>query len=141
MLDSIFVINNTDNSLVFYGQLSDVQPEDLETILGQILMKAKGQPPGTQKLVALKQGKFLYGIYSNFVMVLALSKGTEKEAADKILQALGKQFEEKFGSELENYAGDNSPFTSFSADVQEVLSGAMTKAKVEPSEPEVTNGI
>lgn len=136
MLDSIFIIRNADNSLIFYGQLSENQPEDLETVLGQILMKAKDQTPGTQKLVALKQGKFLYGLYPSFCLILSLSKGTEKDVADKILQSLGDTFSTKFQEKVETYSGDNSIFSSFTNDVQEILSSFMSKTPTETTTSE-----
>jgi hypothetical protein len=128
MFDSIFVIRKAEsNDLVFYGQLSDTPVEDLETVLGQILMKAQSQPSGTRKLLALKQGKFLYGIYEEFYLISALSKGTDKDVADRILRKLGDAFSEKYQAKLAGYAGDNAAFTGFSADVQAILSESVAK--------------
>lgn len=131
MIDSVFVIKGTD--LVFFGQLTDNPIEDLETVLGQILGKAKDQPPGTQKLMALKQGKFLFTVYPSFYIIVALSKGTEKDIADKIIKQLGDRFQTNFEPKLASYSGDNSIFASFSSDIQTVLTSFLSKPAAEPS--------
>jgi hypothetical protein len=128
MFDSIFIIRNAPtNDLVFYGQLSDTPVEELETVLGQIIMKAQGQTPGTRKLIALKQGKFFYGIHENFYFITALSKGTDKDVAERLVRKLIDSFHQNFGNALANYSGDNTPFSGFSNDIQTIILDATAK--------------
>ena len=128
MIDSIFVVKKDSNDLIFNGQLSDHQIEDLETVLGQVVMKASSQSSGSRKLIALKQGKFLYGVFDAFYMILAMAKGTSKDVADKAMRKLGPQFMSKFSDQIAAYSGDNNVFASFSSNIQQVITALQAKS-------------
>jgi hypothetical protein len=135
MIDSVFVIKKDSNDLIFYGQLSDEPVADLENVLGQVIMKAESQPAGTRKLIAIKEGKFLYGVYDLFYMILTLGSGTSKDQADRLLQQMGSQFGKKYASDINAYAGDNAPFTGFSSEIQTILTNAMSR----PATPSIAS--
>jgi hypothetical protein len=135
VLDSIYIVKKDSNELIFFGQLSDQSIEDLETVLGQIIMKASTQSAGSRKLIALKQGKFLYGVYDQYYMIFALSKGTAKDIADRILRKLGPLFQKKFGALVSSYAGDNNAFIGFTDDIKSALSSSSPNPAARPMKP------
>ncbi len=135
MLENVFIVKKDSNELIFYGQLSDSPIENLETVLGQIIMKAASQSVGAKKSLALKQGKFLYGVFENFYIILHLKKGISKSKGMSLLKKLGKDFKKKYSRQLLQYAGDNSIFSGFSKSIQEAISKKeeKTKEKEKPS--------
>jgi hypothetical protein len=128
MIDSIFIVHKKTSDLLLFAEINEeVSIDDLESVLGSVVGYATSTEVGKVKNIGLSQGKFVYGNFDTYYMIFLLGKGAKTEDVKRFMLKISEMFTKKYSDKLENYDGDDTAFSGFTAILTEEINALMSQ--------------